>query len=106
MRKRAALTDNKINFLNSGQIGKYIHSFIDVLVEQGFFANDFYKRLYIIVDLNRWLINKKLKITKLSFQNIMDFKSDYSHRFKSVDGGLYKTSLNLFLNLLQQKKRY
>lgn len=103
MKQCVVISNNRIKFLNSGPVGKHVDNFIDLLVKQGFSIDYLPRRLGVIADLNRWLINNKIKIKKLSDTKIIDFMSDHSNRFKSVDRGVHKTSLNLFLNLLQQK---
>ncbi|CAL7962051.1 hypothetical protein GAMM_20042 [Gammaproteobacteria bacterium] len=97
------LTNHRIKFLNSGPVGKYIGSFIELLAKQRFSIKNIPRRLGIIADLNRWLISQKLDITELNHKKIASFMSDYNHRFKLVfDRGTYKTSFNIFLNLLYE----
>lgn len=104
MKKQVVLTNHRVKFLNSGPTGKYIDNFIELLVKQGFSTDYIPKRLGIIADLNRWLISQGLEIAELDHQKIAHFISAYSNRLKVVvDRGVHKTSLNIFLNLLQSK---
>ena len=101
--KYIVLTNNRVKSLNSGPIGKYVNSFIELLVKQGFSTEYIPKRLGIIADLNRWIVNKKLKVSNLDSKKVLDFMSDHNSRFESVDRGVHRATLNLFINFLQEK---
>ncbi len=104
MKKCGVLTNHRVKFLNSGPVGEYVDSFIELLVKQGFSADYIPKRLGIIADLNRWLIDQKLGVAELNHQKIANFMSNHSNRLEAVvDRGVHKTTLNIFLNLLQAK---
>lgn len=102
MKKQVVLTNHRIKFLDSGPVGKYVDSLVELLVKQGFSTDYIPRRLGIIADLNRWLIDQGLEITELDHQKIARFKSAYNNRLEvTIDRGVHKTSLNTFLNLLQ-----